>query len=47
MCSMSAPGLVIAMAITSQEHRAAFPLTLELPAELGANEARLGDRSVR
>jgi mRNA interferase MazF len=28
-------GTVIAMAITSQEQRAAFPLTLELPAELG------------
>jgi mRNA interferase MazF len=28
-------GTVIAMAITSQEQRAAFPLTLELPAALG------------
>ena len=28
-------GTIIAMAITSQEQRAAFPLTLELPADLG------------
>jgi mRNA interferase MazF len=28
-------GTVIAMAVTSQEQRAAFPLTLELPAGLG------------
>jgi len=28
-------GTVIAMAVTSQEQRAGFPLTLELPEELG------------
>ena len=28
-------GTVIAMAITSQEQRAAYPLTLELPADVG------------